>query len=391
MKTKTALGLILAAAVTVMAAAPVDAQAQSAQVSVLPDTTAWEVTSKAGHRYRIFAAWPKGEAPAGGWPVVYVLDANIMFGTMVDTVRAMERREASQPAVVIGIGYPLDLDPRIERARDLTARLGTQEPTLPGTGGAESFADFIANELKPSIATRFRIDPARETIFGHSYGGHFVLYTLVNRPELFDNWIAASPSLWFENQLLANHNVRDRIGPKLAATGATGRVLVTAGEYEQGIDPEFPNPRLPLLMERKMVDNAREYAEFLAAQPGIEARFEKIAGEDHGSVIPVAMTRGIRFVFAPGAKQPTPAPKPAPFKNPTRYKVPDAATYLKMTPEARYDLRMKVRRLPEAAQRKAWVEAFDRSLQTGLTYGPHRVLAEERIAMDKKHGTAPVD
>lgn len=390
MKTRTALGILFAAAVTVTAAAPAEALAQAAQVSVLPDATAWEMTSKAGHRYQIFAAWPKGEAPAGGWPVVYVLDANIMFGTMVDAVRAMERRQPSQPAVIVGIGYPQDLDARIERARDLTARLGTPEPTLPGTGGAEGFADFVESELKPAIAARFRVDPARETIFGHSYGGHFVLYTLVNRPGLFDNWIAASPSLWFENRLLASHNVRDRIGPKLAASGATGRVLITAGEYEQGVDPDFPNPRLPEMMERKMVDNAREYAEFLAAQPGIEARFDKLAGEDHGSVIPAAITRGIRFAFAPGAKQPAPAPKPVPFKNPTRYKVPDAATYLKMTPEARYDLRMKVRRLPEA-QRKAWVAEFERSLQTGLTYWPNRLLAEERVEMDKKHGTAPVD
>jgi len=392
MKTGTALGLVVAAAVATFAAAPARAhtETQAVQSATLPASATWEMKSQSGRRYQVYAAWPEGEAPAGGWPVVYVLDANTMFPTMVDSVRALARRASPKQALVIGIGYPPDLKPGEERAFDLTARLGSEPPTLPGTGGAEGFADFIERELKPAIAARFRVDAARETIFGHSYGGHFVLYTLVNRPGLFDNWIAASPSIWFENKLLVNKNVRNRIADKLAATGATARVLVTAGEYEQAADPDFPNPRLSLLMERGMVDNAREYAQFLAAQPGLEARFQLVPGEDHGTVIPVAITRGLRFVFADGATQPAPAPKPAPFKNPTRYKVPDAATYLKMTPEARYDLRMKVRRLPEA-QRKAWVDAFDRSLKTGLTYAPHRLLAEERIAMDKEHGTAPVD
>ncbi len=391
MKTRTALGLAFAAAVVTLAAEPLPAHAQQAETSVvLPDSATWEMKSKAGRRYQIYAAWPEGEAPQGGWPVIYVLDANTMFPTMVDAARSLARRATPQKAIVIGIGYPSDLTPSVERAIDLTARLGSQDPTLPGTGGAEGFADFIEGELKPAIASRFRIDTKQEAIFGHSYGGHFVLYTLVNRPGLFDTWIAASPSLWFENKLLANKNVRDRVADKLAATGVTARVLVTAGEYEQAADPDFPNPRLETLIERGMVDGAREYAAFLAKQPGLEANFQLLAGEDHGTVIPVAITRGIRFAFAPGAKQPAPAPKPAPFKNPTRYKMPDAASYMKMTPEARYDLRMKTRALPEA-QRKVWVAEFERTLKSGLTYGPHRLLAEERIAMDKKHGTAPID
>lgn len=390
MKTKTALGLILAAAVTMMSVASAEAPAQTAQVSVLLDTATWEMTSKAGHRYQIFAARPKGEPPAGGWPAVYVLDANIMFGTMVDTVRAMERRQPSQPAVIIGIGYPQDLDPRIERARDLTARLGSKAPTLPGTGGAETFADFIRGELKPAIAARFRVDPARETIFGHSYGGHFVLYTLVNQPELFDNWIAASPSLWFENEMLLRSSVRKRLGPKLAATGATPRVLVTAGEYEQGQDPNFPNPRLTLLMERKMVDNARAYAAFIDALPGADAAFQLLAGEDHGTVIPVAISRGVRFAFAPSATQASPAPKLQIPGKVAGIKVPDAASYLAMTAEQRYALRTRIRAMPKDKQ-DAWVAAFDTSMSAGLTYNVHRALHEEKEAMDKKHGTAPVD
>lgn len=390
MKKRTAFGLLVAATFVTLAAAPPAALAQQAGAAVLPDTATWEMTSKAGRRYQIFAAWPTAPAPAGGYPVVYVLDANIMFGTMTETVRGMARREPSQPAVIIGIGYPPDLEARKERALDLTARAGSQEPTLPGTGGAEAFADFIAKELKPAIAARFTVDPARETIFGHSYGGHFVVYTLVNHPELFDNWVAASPSLWFENGLLLKSPVRKRLGPKLAATGATPRVLLTAGEYEQGLDPIFPNPRLPLLLERKMVDNAREYAGYINALPGISAEFMPLAGEDHGSVIPVAISRAVRFAFDPNAKVPAPAPKAPPPGRIAGIQVPDATSYLAMTPEGRYALRMKVRKLPEE-KRKAWVAAFDASLGAGLTYGVHRGLHEERVAMDAKHGTAPVD
>lgn len=359
-----------------------------AQGPVLTEAGSWLMTAANGRRYQMLAAWPKTPPPPEGYAVVYVLDGNIMFNTMAETVRAMARRPGMQQTVIIGIGYPPELDRVKERTLDLTARIGSDAPTLAGSGGAEAFLQVLETELKPEIARRFAIDPAHETLFGHSFGGHFVLYALVNKPALFDTWIAASPSIWVEGRLLARDNLRKRLAPKLADTGATPRVLLTVGEYEQGPDPDFPNPRMAQLQINRQVDNAREFAGFLASVPGIEARFELIANEDHGTVIPAAISRGVRFTMSRTAAAPVPAAKPAAYQNRTGIPIPAASAYLQMTPDARYRLRMRGRAL-KSPQRETWTAEFDRMLNSGLTYGQHRQLAEEKTAMDVEHGTLP--
>lgn len=345
-----------------------------------------------GRRYQIYTAQPTKPQPAEGYAVVYVLDANIMFATMVDTVRAQERRPTGRGTVVIGIGYPEDLKASVERAIDLTPALSTTPKE--GTGGAESFLRFIENELKPDVASRFKIDTTRETLFGHSYGGLFTLYALINAPGLVDNFVAASPSIWYEGRMMQKANVRGRLEPKIQTQQVTPRVLITVGEYEQMADPDFPsvqgqgsNP--DVLKERAQVDNAREFAEYLSKIKGVEARFVMFPGEDHGTVISGAISRAIRFALAPTVQAPEPAAKVVSTgKPPGGIKVPTGEEYLKLTADQRYKMRMRVRKLPEQ-QRVAWNQQFQYSLNAGLTYLQHRKLHEEREAMDKQHGTSP--
>ncbi len=259
-------GMGLLAAVLVAAGFEVLVPANAAEV--ITGTDVREMRSDAGRRYQIFTARPLQPAPAEGYAVIYVLDANIMFGTMVDAARSFARRPYGRPTLVVGIGYPPDLDPVKERSFDLTPSLTADPPADAGTGGAEDFLDFIERRLKPDIAARFPVDPANETLFGHSYGGLFTLYALVNEPAAFDNFVAASPSIWFEGRLLQKANVRGRLGPKLRATQAVPRVLITAGEFEQVADPSLPVPAgrgatPEVLKERAQVDNGREFVAFL--------------------------------------------------------------------------------------------------------------------------------
>lgn len=381
--------MIRALSLALSLAVPVAAYAQEAPAVhpvVIPNSDSWTMQSAEGRTYRIFVATPILPPPPEGYPVIYVLDAQHMFATATETVRALERRpDGGGPAIVVGIGYPDGVHPGQERKFDLTPRLGSPEPKQPGTGGAEAFMTFIETRLKPEIDRRYRINTKQEAVFGHSLAGLFTLYMLVNKPDLFDNWIAASPSIWFEEELIKRGNVRKRLAPKLATTGATPRVLITVGEFEQSIDPVF-EPNKEKLNDRKQVDNAREFSEFLT-QPGVLVKFENIAGEDHGTVIPTAISRGVRWALA-GVQPPAAAPKPTPWVNKTGVPIPDIDTYVKMTPEARYKLRMRSRKIPSPAHAE-WVAEFDRVLGSGLTYAQHRKLAEERVEMDKKHGTAP--
>ena len=366
--------------------------ADAAEVIAASDVRAMH--SRAGRTYQIFTARPLRPAPPTGYAVIYVLDANTMFGTMVDAARSFARRPYGTPTLVIGIGYPVELDPMKERAFDLTPSLTADPDPQGGTGGAEGFLRFLLEELKPDVAGRFPVDPGREMLFGHSYGGLFTLYALVNAPEAFDTFAAASPSIWFGNRLLQKANVRGRLAPKLRATRATPRVLLTVGEYEQIPDPQLPSARgkeaAKVQRERAQADNAREFAAFLAAVPGAMSEFVLFPGEDHGTVIPASISRAVRFAMAPNATHPRPAPPLEPLGAPGGIPVPAAADYLALDAEQRYELRLRVRALP-AIERKAWTTEFQQELSAHLTYGEHRRLHEERVAQDQAHGTRPPD
>ena len=80
----TALTMQGARADAAAADAPVATGAAPAtSPALVPFATQFDVRSKTtGRTYRIYVARPRGQPPAGGWPVVYVLDGDIAFATV---------------------------------------------------------------------------------------------------------------------------------------------------------------------------------------------------------------------------------------------------------------------------------------------------------------------
>lgn len=271
----------------------------------VPETVRFDLTPQAGGApYRIFLRIPPGTPPASGWPVLYLLDANAVIATAVEALRV----QAAYPlgtgigdAVVVGIGYPTEgAYDSVRRSWDYGPPPGQIYPPHAAggpdvrTGGAEAFLTFIEEELKPLVATRTRIDAARQAIFGHSFGGLFVLYALFTRPAAFRDWIAISPAIWWEQ-----HNVlRFTVSPEAAV-----RVFLGVGEYEQALAPfqigaPDESERRGRLEEARTVDETREMAERLRGY-GKPVEFAVFEGETHMSVLPVAINRAIRFAFGP--------------------------------------------------------------------------------------------
>ncbi|MCD9031046.1 prolyl oligopeptidase family serine peptidase [Luteimonas sp. Y-2-2-4F] len=336
-------------------------------------------SERTGREYQLSIAVPEQPAPAAGHPVIYVLDPDAMFHTVVETVRAYERRRHGHGphtrAVVVGIGYPPGADGRAERTLDLTPVAVDDPRVRKPNGGAAAFLDFIEDELKPIVQRDYPIDPQRQALFGHSFGGLFVLYALTARPGSFQTYVSASPSLWYADGQLAGEI--ERMSARRAGERTPVRVLVVAGEYEQTPSPavlqEADADRIAAdLRERAQVDRARSAAGRLASMPGTEAVFQEIAGEDHGTVIPAAISRGMAFILA--------GPVPPP--------VPDAQAYIGMTAEERYRLRLRVRELPDA-QRIPWLNRLKATLHGGLSAEQQEALHDERNAMDRRHGTRP--
>lgn len=271
----------------------------------LPGTQVLDVRPRAGGEpYRIFLAVPEGPAPAGGFPAVYLLDANAGFATLVETLRRGAVRPAATgivPAVLVGIGYPIDgLYERTRRTFDYSPGPSAEaagRPDEPATGGRDRLLAFIERELKPLVAGRAPVDAARQTLLGHSLAGYFVLDVLAHDRSAFQCYVAVSPSIWWNESRL-------RAG-LAAAPPVPVRLAVYVGEWEQALAPwQRGRPDSAELAGRRsrraMVDRARAFAALAAKVlgPRSEARFEVLRGEDHASVFPAATSRALRFVLS---------------------------------------------------------------------------------------------
>lgn len=77
---------------------------------------------------------------------------------------------------VVGIGII-----NVDRRRDI----------LPGESSG-LFAGFINEELIPVIEKNLHVK--KRILFGHSFGGSFVLNTLLNNPQKFNSYLVSSPT-----------------------------------------------------------------------------------------------------------------------------------------------------------------------------------------------------
>lgn len=282
----------------------------------LPGTERFGIRSPYGPNYELFVAHPVGPPPSpAGYPVMYVLDGNAVFGTAAEIISLRSRRpEASGvfPAVLVGIGYPVDgpfdLD---RRAFDYTPPADPaglpprpDNSAWPAIGGADEFLDFIVAGVRPAIQQMFPIDMRRQALFGHSLGGLFALHALFNQTVAFSHYIAASPSIWWYRSALRNDEAAFTRGVELSPTNA--RLLVTVGDQEQELTrAEYAAPESRIRAEWKarnrMVDNARELAERMTRlqSHGLQTSFVAFAGEDHTSVIPASLARAVSFALGP--------------------------------------------------------------------------------------------
>lgn len=282
--------------------------------ALIPETLQFDLTPHAGGEpYRVFLRIPPEPAPENGWPALYLLDANAVIGIAVDALRVQSAYPLGTgicSAAIVGIGYPTEKAyDSVRRSWDMGPPPGrTYPPHVENgpdvrTGGADLFLAFIEDELKPQIARRLPVDTARQAIFGHSFGGLFVLHALFNRPAAFATWIAISPAIWWEDSIVLRSAERfeQTRDPELQT-----RILLAAGEFEQNPAPFQKNHaeranRIRLYGESRVNDNAKAMAERLAALPGVQAEFVTFEGETHMSVLPVAINRAIRFALGSDA------------------------------------------------------------------------------------------
>ena len=281
------------------------AEANDWQPVVLPQTEQRDIHSRhTGYDYRIFLSKPQQPPPPGGYPVLYVLDGNALFPTLALQANALENRP--DPALrtsvlVVGVGYPGDaLYDVAKRARDYTppgqASAAEQDPLY---GGAEDFLAFLQGELKPLIEARYEVDHQRQTLFGHSHGGLFALYTLINQPGTFQNYLAASPSLWWNDGQMLRQS--DRLLANASSLAPTRLWLTVGGAEEPPAGTTPASAREKHQAERRMRSNLQALHERLAPldNHGLSRKLSVNPDAGHGDNGTLTAARAVAFAAQP--------------------------------------------------------------------------------------------
>ena len=126
---------------------------------------------------------------AGLRPVIYALDGQWNFNLISDIVGKLSYDGLIPDPIVVAITWAGAGDqPAAQRARDFSP---VPIEGQPGTGGAPKFLKVLENEVFPFVESNYRASRER-VITGGSFGGLFVTYALLERPDLFRGYVASS-------------------------------------------------------------------------------------------------------------------------------------------------------------------------------------------------------
>ena len=188
----------------------------AAQEPVPPHETFTIQSAAVGETRRINVYTPPGyaQAAAASYPVLYMPDGGVQedFPHVAGTVDAGIRAGELRPMIVVGIE-------NTERRRDMTGptQVESDRRIAPRVGGSAAFRRFIADELVPEIDRRYRTTD-ESAVIGESLAGLFIVETFLLQPDLFDTYVALSPSLWWNGgELVRGAEARVRARPELEA------------------------------------------------------------------------------------------------------------------------------------------------------------------------------
>ena len=147
--------------------------------------------------------------------VIYLLDGVEHFHTASGVIKSLIDYEQIPNAVLVGVDTT-------NRVRDYLPQVQGEPKTefqtfvknkWPDAGQTDKFLKFVSDELMPYINSHYSTN-GYNTLIGHSNAGTLALYTLVNQPELFNNYIAISPNSWWSDEELKNNITKYSKNPK---------------------------------------------------------------------------------------------------------------------------------------------------------------------------------
>ncbi len=261
-----------------LAATAAAALVPAAARAVTPDGTFMVDNRVLGGQRRVNIALPPGYAGSRKrFPVLYLLDGGTVqedFPKITDFVAQMTAAGTLAPMIVVGIEG-------VDRKHDLThpATFADDLKLLPQSGGSAAYRRFLVDELRPWVKARYRTN-GQSGLIGESLAGLFVVETFLREPKAFDAYLAASPSLWWDDQSLSR-----QASTLLSQGGFKGRRLyLSIGDegttMQAGVD--------------------RVVAALKAAPPkGLVWRYDPQPKEHHSTIYDPSAKAGLPWLFPP--------------------------------------------------------------------------------------------
>lgn len=290
------LTAVLASACTESADAQSQADVTQAQGApyVLKGTQVWSVPDPVSARdYEVFVSLPASYEtnPDRRYPVLYVTDADYAFPIIRQVARRVNLEgPVIEEFILVGLSYAKGEDGRVSRSRDYTPTAnGPRSARGLVQGGGAAYQTYLKTQAIPFIEDRFRAEPARRVLLGHSYGGLLGAQIMFSDPTLFDAYVLGSPSFWYDRR----HIMRMEAAYAVDHRDLPATVFMYIGAFET------PGPSPRNNAETDMVGDMRTFERVLEARnyPNLNIRSAVLADEDHLTVAPVGFTRALMAVL----------------------------------------------------------------------------------------------
>ena len=232
-------------------------------------------------------------APGAKYPMLVVLDGDAAMGlarTTLDYINLGSNFGLGKNVpdmIVVGIGYERGAIPWLfTRVRDFTQSVDESfnynNPNfkIPASGDAAKFYDFLVNTIMPTVAANFRVDDSMAMLAGHSMGGLFAMYAMMQENTPFQKYIMASPFVgWGDNDIF-------KMEEKFAA-----KTKELKADVFFSYCPIEPTPTY--------VEEVKKVHEVLSTRGygGFRCTLKEYPTENHFSVYPFAFADGLYWLF----------------------------------------------------------------------------------------------
>jgi predicted alpha/beta superfamily hydrolase len=254
------------AAALLLLSAPLIAQGETYPQVRIPNTEERVLKSKImDYEYGVYVTLPPwyNDNPDKIYPTLYILDGNQYYVFTHEPLGSLIWGNMVKEHITISVAYrPGQIN---YRSRDFQS-----------SNRANDFVKFFKRELIPFVEDHYRTSKKDRTLFGHSLGGHFTLYMMLNAPETFENYIISAPSvnadiLKYEEAFAAKHD------------DFPVKVFLASGENDH------------------LTINAKKFAEKFKSRHYPSLQYDEIytVNGNHGTIQPTAYIEGLRFVLDP--------------------------------------------------------------------------------------------